>query len=209
VIEIPSELPANVTPLRPPPKDPTAAERKRRSRARQKQRKRRVTPVTEPVTPGAAAAHALGHVFDHGHGAQHIGAASIAGRSSAIRDAAKAAGEVSQIIEFPASKPLTDEPVITRAPLPDVRPDISADNSRPEIAPSPVSLPIADTLAYTVGCGLAGIAAWFSLKGLAVLFPGAPREIVVMGAIMECAKLVACGWLAGAGATSPRPSEVF
>jgi hypothetical protein len=29
-------------------------------------------------------------------------------------------------------------------------------------------------------------------------FPGAPHEIVVMGAIMECAKLVACGWLAGA-----------
>jgi hypothetical protein len=28
--------------------------------------------------------------------------------------------------------------------------------------------------------------------------PGADYEIVVMGAIMECAKLVACGWLAGA-----------
>jgi hypothetical protein len=149
VTEIPSELPANVTPLRSPPKDPTAAERKRRSRAK-KRRKRRVTPVT----PGAAAGHGLGHVFDHGHGAQHIGAASIAGRSSAICDAAKAAGEVSQIIEFPASKRLTDvtdEPV-TRAPLP----DISADNSRPEIAPSPVSLPIADTLAYTIACGHSG-----------------------------------------------------
>jgi hypothetical protein len=34
-------------------------------------------------------------------------------------------------------------------------------------------------------------------RGLAVP-PGTPHEIVVMGAIMECAKLVACGWLAGA-----------
>jgi hypothetical protein len=66
------------------------------------------------------------------------------------------------------------------------------------VAPRSERLPFADALAYGVACGLAGIAAWFSLKGLAVLFPGAPHEIVVMGAIMEAAKLVACGWLAGA-----------
>jgi hypothetical protein len=57
---------------------------------------------------------------------------------------------------------------------------------------------LADNLAYAVAVGLAAIAAWFSLKGLAVLFPGAPHEIVVMGAIIEAAKLIACGWLAGA-----------
>jgi hypothetical protein len=62
------------------------------------------------------------------------------------------------------------------------------------MAPKSRRTPIADTLA----CGLAAIAAWFSLKGLAVLFPGAPYEIVAMGAIMETAKLVACGWPAGA-----------
>jgi hypothetical protein len=53
-------------------------------------------------------------------------------------------------------------------------------------------------LAYAVACGLAAIAAWCSLKGLRELFPGAAFEIVVMGAIMEAAKLIACGWLAGA-----------
>jgi len=51
-------------------------------------------------------------------------------------------------------------------------------------------------LAYAVAVGLASIAAWFSLKGLVTLFPGAPIAIVVMGAMMEAAKLVACGWLA-------------
>jgi hypothetical protein len=39
---------------------------------------------------------------------------------------------------------------------------------------------------------------------LAVLFPGAPHEIIVMGAIMECAKLVASGWLAGLWRHVPR-----
>ncbi len=103
------------------------------------------------------------------------------------------------MIEFPASRCVTEvtQDPVTQAPSPDIPPD----NSRPEIAPRPVAPrrnPFADTLAYAVASGLAAIAAWFSLKGLAVLFPGAPHEVIVMGAIMECTKLVACGWLAGA-----------
>ena len=45
-------------------------------------------------------------------------------------------------------------------------------------------------LAYSAAIDLAAIAAWFSLKGVAVLFPDSPREIVVVGAITEAAKLV-------------------
>jgi hypothetical protein len=51
-------------------------------------------------------------------------------------------------------------------------------------------------LAYAVAVGLAGCAAWFSLKGAHGALPGRPIAIVVMGAMMEVAKLVGCGWLA-------------
>jgi hypothetical protein len=127
---------------------------------------------------------------------QPIGTAS----SSAVRYAAQAAGQAAELIEFPSSRRIAEVAEAPAAEVPSL--DIPLDTSATEIVPSPVAprsgrLPVADTLAYGVACGLAGIAAWFSLKGLAVLFPGAPHEIVLMGAIMECAKLVACGWLAG------------
>jgi hypothetical protein len=115
--------------------------------------------------------------------------------------AAPAFGPAASVLATRASRRIAE---VAEAPVRETSsPDIPLDESGPEILPSPVSLrsgrlPVADTLAYGVACGLAGIAAWFSLKGLAVLFPGAPHEIVMMGAIMEAAKLVACGWLAGA-----------
>jgi MarR family len=135
--------------------------------------------------------------------------------SPAVRRAAHAAGQAVQLVEFSVSRRVNQEvderdsgPVATVATPPEptsapmdrdhgpqgVRPDISG----PEIQTSK-NAPgrLADMLAYAVAIGLAATAAWFSLKGLTVLFPGAPHEIVVMGAIMECAKLVACGWLAG------------
>src|SRR5262249_46511353 len=97
------------------------------------------------------------------------------------------------------AKLLGFEHVNLTAGRPDIRPDIS----RPGIPPSPAPprarrLSVADVLAYAVAVGLAAIAAWFSLKGLAVLFPGSPTAVVVMGVLMEAAKLIAAGWLAGA-----------
>src|SRR5262249_46669607 len=68
-------------------------------------------------------------------------------------------------------------------------------------APAPVTRRpgrLGDLLAYTAAVGLAGIAAWFSLKGLAVLFPGSPVAILVMGATMEGSKIIAAGWLGAA-----------
>jgi hypothetical protein len=43
---------------------------------------------------------------------------------------------------------------------------------------------------------LAGAAAFFSIKGMVVLFPGASLAVVVMASAMEGAKLVTVGWLA-------------
>jgi hypothetical protein len=53
-----------------------------------------------------------------------------------------------------------------------------------------------DVAAYTAAIALAGAAAWFSVRGMAVLFPGAPLSVVGMAVAMEAAKLVTAGWLA-------------
>jgi hypothetical protein len=53
-----------------------------------------------------------------------------------------------------------------------------------------------DIAAYTVAVGLAGAAAWFSIKGMVVLFPGAPLAVVGITTMMESAKLVAAAWIA-------------
>jgi hypothetical protein len=53
-----------------------------------------------------------------------------------------------------------------------------------------------DLAAYTAAVALAGAAAFFSVKGMVTLFPGAPLAIVGMAATMESAKLITAGWLA-------------
>jgi hypothetical protein len=55
---------------------------------------------------------------------------------------------------------------------------------------------IADLAAYVAAIALAGAAAWFSIRGMTVLFPGAPLAVIAMSATMEGAKLVTAGWLA-------------
>ncbi|MBO0751189.1 MAG: hypothetical protein J2P53_03710 [Bradyrhizobiaceae bacterium] len=82
--------------------------------------------------------------------------------------------------------------------------------SRPAGAPAPLvmhaaalSMPtpmrgsgFVNTLAYTIAVALAAIAAFFSISGMIVLFPGAPAAIVIMGVVMESAKLVTVAFLA-------------
>jgi hypothetical protein len=171
VTEIRAELPENVLPI--VGRDRTNAERQRRYRERRRN----------------ANAQA-GRNGKRNGGRQRIDVAS----RLRIRKAAQAAGQVAELIEFPASGRLAE---VTEESVTETPPEAPVTAPRDERPSLPVHSSIADLLAYGVVCGLAGIAAWFSLRGLAVLFPGAPHEIVVMGAIMECAKLVACGWLAG------------
>jgi hypothetical protein len=54
----------------------------------------------------------------------------------------------------------------------------------------------ADVTAYVAAIALAGAAAWFSIRGMVVLFPGSPMSVVGMAVAMESAKLVTAGWLA-------------
>jgi len=53
-----------------------------------------------------------------------------------------------------------------------------------------------DVLAVTAAVTFAGTAAYFSIRGFVVLFPGAPSAIVIMGAAMEGGKLATVAWLA-------------
>lgn len=53
-----------------------------------------------------------------------------------------------------------------------------------------------DVLAYVAAVALAGAAAWFSIRGMVVLFPGSPVSVIAMACAMEGAKLVTAGWLA-------------
>jgi hypothetical protein len=53
-----------------------------------------------------------------------------------------------------------------------------------------------DVAAYMAAIALAGVAAFFSIRGMMVLFPGAPAAVVAMAGAMEAAKLVTAAWLA-------------
>ncbi len=53
-----------------------------------------------------------------------------------------------------------------------------------------------DVAAYVTAIALAGAAAWFSIRGMVVLFPGSPLSVIGMAVAMEAAKLVTAGWLA-------------
>jgi hypothetical protein len=74
----------------------------------------------------------------------------------------------------------------------------------PVLPPAPVAAMILqprgssfiNALAYLIAIALASIAAYFSINGMIVLFPGAPDAIVTMGVVMESAKLVTVAFLA-------------
>jgi hypothetical protein len=89
-----------------------------------------------------------------------------------------------------AEEPLAEQP---SAHLPA---DTAATPSVPVQASPASRTGVVDVLAYAVAVTLAGTAAYFSIRGMIVLFPGAPTAIVVMGAAMEAAKLVTVAFLA-------------
>src|SRR5215470_3965709 len=60
-----------------------------------------------------------------------------------------------------------------------------------------------DVAAYLAAVALAGVAALFSIRGMTVLFPGAPSSVVTMAVTMEAAKLVTAGWLAARWHVTP------
>jgi hypothetical protein len=75
--------------------------------------------------------------------------------------------------------------------------------TRPAVTPAPTVtvtpvtwLAAIDVAAYTAAIALAGAAAFFSIRGMTVIFPAMPTAVVGMAVAMESAKLVTAGWLA-------------
>lgn len=50
-------------------------------------------------------------------------------------------------------------------------------------------------LTFLTALALSGVAAYYSVIGLAAIFPGSFWPIVIMGSVLECAKLVTVSWL--------------
>ncbi|WP_295854681.1 hypothetical protein [Tardiphaga sp.] len=55
---------------------------------------------------------------------------------------------------------------------------------------------VGDLFAYFAAMALAAVAGFFSVSGMAEIFPGAPLEVMVLAGTMEVGKLVIAGWLA-------------
>ncbi len=84
------------------------------------------------------------------------------------------------------------EPVTPSKPKPVTRPARVTPPVTPHVTPRHAT----DVIAYTAAIALATAAAWFSIRGMVVLFPGSPLSVIGMAVAMESAKLVTAGWLA-------------
>ena len=51
------------------------------------------------------------------------------------------------------------------------------------------------SLIFLSGVSISLVAAYFSIIGLATMFPGSKEAIIIMGAVLEIGKLVAAVWL--------------
>ncbi|MEH2601842.1 hypothetical protein V1277_001219 [Bradyrhizobium sp. AZCC 1588] len=126
--------------------------------------------------------------------------ASAAGRAKAGR-ATKAKATEDKATEDKATEVPTEissEPEVPSAPL--EPPPVSAAPAVPEIV-SPVPAPprserTSRTFAIAAALALATVAAYFSVAGMAEIFPGDPVAVMVLAATMEAGKLVIAGWLA-------------
>src|SRR5258706_4016849 len=107
------------------------------------------------------------------------------GRSVAIRNAARDAATGAAPDNGYVARLVTLDGAYVHLPPADTRPTVP---SRQGVA--------VDLIAYTAAVALAGAAAWFSIRGMTVLFPGSPMSVIVMAVSMEAAKLVTAGWLA-------------
>ncbi|WFU15414.1 hypothetical protein [Bradyrhizobium sp. CB3481] len=96
-----------------------------------------------------------------------------------------------------------------KAAEPDVEPEAAMPLEPPPISVAPVApvavstVPVSPrrertsrTFAVVAALALATVAAYFSVAGMAEIFPGDPVGVMVLAATMEAGKLVIAGWLA-------------
>jgi hypothetical protein len=170
----PAEERANVTPLRVRRDDAASGERQRKFRRKLKgaplsRRGLRAAPQAAPAAPEKTAAQ-------------------------------RAPPAVGANFTFPGITPPAIPNVMPSPLVVASAPSASLSFARAPASPSPAMTLTAalgtDVAAYLAVAALAVAAAFFSIKGMVVLFPGAPAAVVGMALAMESAKLVTTGWLA-------------
>ncbi len=109
-----------------------------------------------------------------------------------------AANDQAERDEVPAGARAGDE-IATAGDLSEIKAHVTVKDAPPLVPDGgvrPSRRHGADVLAYAAAIALAGAAASFSIRGMVVLFPGAPVSVICMALAMEVAKLVTAGWLA-------------
>ncbi|WP_108518744.1 hypothetical protein [Bradyrhizobium algeriense] len=86
------------------------------------------------------------------------------------------------------------EPEAPNAPL--EPPEFSAPIVPEAVPATPERARASRAFALAAALALATVAAYFSVAGMAEIFPGAPVAVMVLAATMEAGKLVIAGWLA-------------
>ena len=123
-------------------------------------------------------------------------AAAAAGRTKATRatKAVKAKGTEATELTEPTTADVEPEPP---NPPPLEPPTISVAATVPEpVAAAPERARTSRAFALLAALALATVAAYFSVAGMAEIFPGDPIAVMVLAATMEAVKLVIAGWLA-------------
>ena len=123
-------------------------------------------------------------------------AAPAAGRTKATRatKAVKAKGTEATEVTEPTTADVEPEPPNPPPPEPLI---ISVAATVPEpVAAAPERARTSRAFALLAALALATVAAYFSVAGMAEIFPGDPIAVMVLAATMEAGKLVIAGWLA-------------
>ena len=112
-------------------------------------------------------------------------AATKRSRSAPAQSRSKATRSSGKKEAASTSLPASAAPIVVEA-VPEVAPDVVL--ARPERT--------SGALALVAAVALATVVAYFSVTGMAEIFPGAPVAVMVLAATMEAGKLVMAGWLA-------------
>jgi uncharacterized coiled-coil protein SlyX len=132
-------------------------------------------------------------------------AAPASGRAKATKDTAKdTKAKAARTTRAKTEEAKTEEARTTEADGEPEAPDaplealtVSAAPAVPEAVPAaPERARTSRAFALVAALALATVAAYFSVAGMAEIFPGDPVAVMVLAATMEAGKLVIAGWLA-------------
>lgn len=90
----------------------------------------------------------------------------------------------------------TKADVVPELPIASPEPEVVSPAAADPVAARPERAVASRAFAVVAALALATVAAYFSVAGMAEIFPGDPLAVMVLAATMEAGKLVIAGWLA-------------